>query len=628
MKFLPNNMEGKNLMPIHVYYTRGSYNDFSQPDILDFVYKDLDTGKKYVETIENPYYEIWIVKPEYRNYTHIKNFIKKDHCTCHRIRYKSRYKEAAKLLGLKNPDDAKISPYVFQLDIQIEHFYLMHFKLEYGNDAPKKPSLGYLDIESDMFQSVGRVIPGADPINCISFLDGDRKTMYTAVLRKDHIPHLSPSDKKYEYYESLRTKYYNQVDYFIEHVDDFIAECHKNFDESYGYIDYQIFMFEDEVDLITFIFETIKACSPDFWLVWNLPYDENQMIERLRYHGKDPASIISDAELIGKGRNFYFKEDKNPKAQKRRHISNIFSSSIPIDQLPVYAGIRVSRGSLQSLRLNQVAKDVLNDEKLNYSEYGQFKFFCYLDFWTFILYNIKDVLLQYGIESKNNDMMFVTDTICNDCVLNYEIFTTTITETMAIRDFAYRECNSVMGSNKSKMKLPEPKFSVKFDNEEDYNEEEFTLIDSYDQSDDDEEDDKKKKDEKFSGAYVMSPAHIKSSGTIIMGKENKYVHEHVIDEDIGAEYPSYVMVANSNNESLVGKVFLLDPDDVKMPFCNNFWIVDAKDEKTYSKIKSSAWVMELWSEGDVLSFGEVVLGLPSASDILTEVGDDLKYFEE
>lgn len=391
MKFLPQNMEGKNLMPIHVYYYRGTY-DGSSPDVLDFVYKDLDTGKKYVESIQNPVYEVWIVKPEYRNYTHIKNFIKKDQCTCHKIHYKTRYIEAARLLGLKNPKDVKTNPYIFQLDIQIEHFYLLQFKHEYGNDVMKTPSVGYLDIESDMFQSVGKIVIGADPINCISFLSGNSKTMYTAVFTKDHIPHVDPSHKKYEVYEKLRKSFYEQVDYFVNNIKKFVEELHSMFDASYGVIDYQIYTFDNELDLIRFIFEAIRFEEPDYWTVWNLPYDEQQMIERIRILGADPMEIIADPEMRGMGRqnNFYFREDKNPKPHKRRHISSIYMKSIPIDQLPVYGGIRVAKGSLQSYKLNQVAKDVLNDEKLDYSEYGNFKYFPYENFWKFIIYNIKD----------------------------------------------------------------------------------------------------------------------------------------------------------------------------------------------------------------------------------------------
>lgn len=627
MKFLPANMEGKNLMPIHVYYTKGKYGA-NDDDILDFVYKDIDTGKKYVESIRNPYYEIWVVKPEYRNYTHIKDFIKKEHCTCHKIHYKTRYIEASKILGLAKGAKVKQNPYLFQFDIQIEHFYLMQFKHEYANNAPKKVSLGFLDIESDMFQNKGKVVPGKDPINCVSYLHRESMTMYTLFLRQDFIPEVPQTNIKYNHYTNLRKKYYEQVDAFVADIDNYVKYLHECFDESYGVIDYKLFMFEKEIDLIEALFEIINATSPDYWFVWNLPYDEESLINAIIRNGKDPTTIISDLEMR-QNREFYFRPDNNPKPQKRRHVSNIFSKSIPVDQLPLYAGVRVSRGSLQSMKLNVIAEAVLADKKLDYSEYSDFRYFCYSDFRKFITYNIKDVLLQHGIERIGNDILFLSDTICNNCVLNYEIFTTTTTECMAIRDFAFTYCGKVMGNNKNKMDLPEPSFSVStLDGEDDLDMEDFMYGDEDSEEDEEEDDDKKKKKKKYSGAYVMSPGHISSSGTVLMGKENKYVHEHVIDQDIGAEYPTYASIANCNNEALVGKVYLLNEDDVKMPFCDNFKIIDAKDEEIYSKIKSSDWVMELWSEKDVLSFGNVVLGLPSPSEILQEIEDDIKHFAE
>lgn len=534
MKFLSQNMEGKNLIPIHVYYSQGDYKD-PAGDVLDFVYKDLDTGKKYVETIYNPEFEVWIVKPEFRNYRHVRDFIKKEWCTCHRIHYKTRYKEAAKLLGLDNFKDVKASPYISQIDMKIEHFYLMQFKHEYAAPNVGHIKVGYLDIESDMVQSTGKLVVGRDPINCISFLDGDGKTMYTFFLRKDFLPHVPETNVKYTVYENLRKKYYEQVDYLVDHINDFVKELHDMFDASYGVIDYQLFMFEDELELIKACAETIRQVSPDYWFVWNLPYDEESMIKRVEYHGVNPAEVFSDPEMIGGPREFYFKGDNNPKPQKRRHISNIFAKSIPVDQLPLYAGIRVSRGSLQSMKLNQIAKTVLGDSKLDYSEYGDFKYFCYQDFWKFLIYNIKDVLLQYGINTQGRDELFMADVVMNDCVLNYEIFTTTVTETMALRDFAFIECNKLLGINKNKLDLPKPTFSI---TEDIYSEEELTDEDFlYGETDDeeDEEDDGEKKEEKFSGAYVMSPGHIKQSGTKVMGRANKYCHRHVIDEDIGAE---------------------------------------------------------------------------------------------
>lgn len=615
MKFLSENMEGRELMPIHVYYTRGDYK-CEDDDILDFVYKDLETGKKYVETIRHPYYEVWIVKPQYRNYRHLPNFKKKELCDCYRVHYKTRYKEIAKIMGI-NEKDVKTNPYILQLDITIEHFYLMQFKHEYATKGLMKPDIGFLDIESDMFQSTGKIQIGADPINCISYLDGKTKTMYTFILRKDNIPHVPATNKKYPIYEEMRKKYYEQVDDFIANIDDFLKELHEKFDASYGHIDYHIMVFEEEIKLIGACLNVIRECSPDFWFVWNLPYDEDSILHRIEYYGYDLNHVIPDPEMQGYGRNVFFKPDNNPKAHKRKHISNLFTKSIPYDQLPLYAGIRVAKGSLQSMKLNQIAKIELNDEKLDYSEYGDFKYFNYQNFRLFIMYNIKDVLLQYGIESKVNDGLFLMDVLANDCVLNYEIFTTTTTEEMAIRDFAFYECGQIVGNNKNKMDLPPASFSVQCINPDDNTEFDFM----YGEEDDDEEesDGKDKKKDKYPGAYVMSPAHISPSGTMIMGKENKYAHKHVIDEDIGSEYPSVVIITNCTNDTFVGKVFLLDPSTVKMPFHKNFYIVDAKDEETYQKIESSPWIMELWAERDVLCFGETVLNLPSANDILTDV---------
>ena len=71
MKFLPKEMENRLLMPIKFQYERKplenptAYN--KDIDILYITYKDMESKEKYVEAIEKPRAEIYIVKPEYRN---------------------------------------------------------------------------------------------------------------------------------------------------------------------------------------------------------------------------------------------------------------------------------------------------------------------------------------------------------------------------------------------------------------------------------------------------------------------------------------------------------------------------------------------------------------------------------
>ena len=63
MKFLTNVREGQNIVPLKFMYNDPMYGD----DCLSVVYKDVDTGKKYIENIVKPCYELYIVKPERRN---------------------------------------------------------------------------------------------------------------------------------------------------------------------------------------------------------------------------------------------------------------------------------------------------------------------------------------------------------------------------------------------------------------------------------------------------------------------------------------------------------------------------------------------------------------------------------
>ena len=91
MKFLSKTLDGSNLMALNVYYSSGTRDYTTPDDVLDFIYKDMDTGKKYVETIHNPKVEVYIVKPEFRTFDYYKNFVKIEQCDKYLVSYKFRY---------------------------------------------------------------------------------------------------------------------------------------------------------------------------------------------------------------------------------------------------------------------------------------------------------------------------------------------------------------------------------------------------------------------------------------------------------------------------------------------------------------------------------------------------------
>ena len=103
MKFLPKEMENRLLMPIKFQYERKPlenptpYN--KDIDILYITYKDMESKEKYVEAIEKPMVEIYIVKPEYRNTEvapgdRFRDYIELEYLEVHKVHYRSRKAEA------------------------------------------------------------------------------------------------------------------------------------------------------------------------------------------------------------------------------------------------------------------------------------------------------------------------------------------------------------------------------------------------------------------------------------------------------------------------------------------------------------------------------------------------------
>ena len=55
MRFLGNEAEGRHVMPLSIIYD----NPREASDMLMILYKDVDTGEKFVKNIENPEIDIY-----------------------------------------------------------------------------------------------------------------------------------------------------------------------------------------------------------------------------------------------------------------------------------------------------------------------------------------------------------------------------------------------------------------------------------------------------------------------------------------------------------------------------------------------------------------------------------------
>lgn len=119
-------------------------------------------------------------------------------------------------------------------------------------------SRAFLDIESDVYGlTTTEMDEGKGPINAVSVVvpydkfgvKYDHPKVYTFLLR---------NYKRYKEQEKLET-----------HLDEFIDECHKEFDAKYHEPEFIIQFFDSERDLLKSLFRMLHAKSPDFILIWN-----------------------------------------------------------------------------------------------------------------------------------------------------------------------------------------------------------------------------------------------------------------------------------------------------------------------------------------------------------------------
>lgn len=264
-----------------------------------------------------------------------------------------------------------------------------------------------------------------------------------------------------------------------------------------------------------------------------------------------------------------------------------------------YAGIRSGKGKLESVKLTRIAESEIEDEKLDYSEYGNIKMFPYYNFRLFIKYNIKDVLLQVGIDRKVRDSEYVYLLMQSTCIKPNELFVTTTFDGNDIRLFVDLNYDVVVGQNKNKL------YRVKKTPEEI----------------------KQEKANKYSGAFVLDPAHIRSTGFELLGTLNNLIHDHVIDEDITSEYPTSMLIMNCCNDTMLGKIYLIDEDGIEIKMFDNMYTTDKEDEVIYRKSSIvSNLMVEGLSEDNPTAFGEQFLNLPSFTLIASDMEKHIDLF--
>ena len=444
------------------------------PDTMTIVYKDNTTGKKGIEVIENPKYVFYMLKnniptPKYDMFfTDMKNL---DEIKCKyrdvnkaiaekldqyegTTKYTDLYKKNVRDGNYKANMDFQKSRRVFGSDIPINDFYRMRFAEQYKN-TETPVSRAYLDIEVDVKLSpTDFPTNGNCPINAISYFEHDTKRLFTFLLNQKDV-----NPKSNEFCTTVNNREFN------EEFKGFLNETlgsEKVKDFKLENIQTKVLVYDDELTLLKDLFGYINYTKPDFLMVWNMSFDIPFIINRILALGGNPKEImcIHDISPLYENCNYIIDSDHEDFSTKGDY-ADITSYTVYLDQLIQFASRRRGGAQYRSYSLDYIGNEMAGVQKLHYENIAaNVMELPYNDYRTFVKYNMMDVLVQYCIEFKADDILYVFDKALLNCTEYKKVHRQTIylsnRATIMFKNFG----NYVLGNNLNKFK---PKPTVKYE---------------------------------------------------------------------------------------------------------------------------------------------------------------------
>ena len=612
-------IEKDKAMLIDIQYVKANKKE-GLPDYLYVIWKDLDTNEKHLQAIPEPMMDIYFEKPEFRNHTYNKDYAYVDQCDKKTVKHKDIIYHIANDMGeagrnklndcfntknWRGLQEFMIYPYVFGADIDIRAWYRYRWVKDMHNDRPKPITKGFMDIEVDSMEAIGFPKAEINPIDMVTFIDGSKKDVYTFCLIGVQCPDLPGYEdlpmKEKKAYLQKRNMYAQRnktQDYYSEHPEECIAAAKKEFDADFPGFEYHVYFYKDESKMIKHIWELVNLLKLDFVGFWNAGFDMNYFIDRCNVLGLDPKEVMCHPDFPNK--ECYYKKDKiNFSIKNKSDYMHLSSYTVIIDQMRNYAAIRKGLSELRSNKLDYIATKELGTGKVKYDKKGySLKTLSYYEWLTYYLYNIKDVLLQYGIEERTEDVENYYET-AYQCFTPYE---NEFKQTVLLRNVQYESFLSqglVTGENVSGFLFQEER-----------------------EKDDGDEDDEEEKDEKFEGALVGNPTLIRNFGMKLFGKIMNNIFRYSVDFDMSSFYPSAIRALNIAASTLIFKVIIqADQYDVrggKIPFhgITNRQLSIEKDsfqgdiaKEVFDNFQTRKWI----------STGRKWLNLPGVKEVYKEL---------
>ena len=383
-------------------------------DYIIIVYKDNTTGKKHHEIIYNPDFTFYITKEQAPNYNQL--FIEKEKVEAVTCKYSGLKRKIAELTGNidfyndnittgRSSENEKLHTLtnIFSSDINIEDYYRKEFGKKFTNNI-NRLTKSFFDIEVDTRYMAGDFVGmGECPVNALAYFNSNTMKITSYLLR----------DNRNKLIEEFEDEVNFNI-FSVSHIKDFIEEHIGGWKQYKRYkldsLDIEIKFFDTEIELLTDFFGQVHKDDNDFILSWNgSAFDIEYIIARIGVLGYNPVDIMCDQTWEIKQVKNYVDQRNLSEFAERGDYTFISGNTIWIDQMIQFASRRKSKiGSFTSFKLDSIGQEVAKVRKLDYSHITKnIAMLPWLDFKIFVLYNIFDVIVQYCIEFKNNDLEYI-----------------------------------------------------------------------------------------------------------------------------------------------------------------------------------------------------------------------------
>ena len=544
----------------------GKYTD----DKMVILYKDNVSGFKKIEVITKPIYKFYKAKNgTVSDYNML--FIEEDAVEEYVVPYRDLFKSIAQVTNnmefynnnVKNRDmrankQLNLLPEIFNSDMNIEDAYRFYFDQEYENRVIPV-SKAFLDIEVDTNFMMGDFPEkGECPFTVVTYININTKHCATFAFRNPANPAVC---KQIDSFSS------STLDELKEFVNNHIGED-KMKELDIADLEYDFFVYEDEIILLQDLFRLINFESPDFLTIWNMPFDMPYNIERIVKLGHNPVDILCDPLLEEKYVKYYIDTRNEQVPAERCDYFLIAGHTIYVDQLVQFASRRKGQSNFDSFKLDYIASVTAKIRKLDWSHLAKnFNDFTNNHFKTLWFYNVIDVIDAVGIEKKTGDI----DYLFAKCLMNNTRYSKAHRQTIYLANRGIKEFRKegyIMGNNSN------------INNE---------------------------KPPKFPGALVGDPLNNNDYAKIKINGTSINVEDNLDDFDFKSLYPSTMREFNIAPNTQIGKIEIDHP------------VFEYENPFSYDKYSRGGQFIEDYRSGNILEFAKRWLHLAGYMDMIQDM---------